>query len=45
MFYREPTRNVTFDSQYIEDYETIPLNIGQLDDIEPAGIDDAISVV
>jgi hypothetical protein len=30
----EPTKDVIFNSQHIEDYETIPLNIGQLDDIE-----------
>ena len=29
----ERTKNVIFNSQYIEDYEAIPLNIGQLNDI------------
>jgi hypothetical protein len=45
MVYRWATKNVTLHSQYIEDYETIPLSIGQLDDVEPVGIDDAISLV
>jgi len=40
-----PTKNVTLNSKYIEDYETIPLSIGQLDNIEPVGIDHAISLV
>jgi hypothetical protein len=40
-----PTKNVTLNIQSIEDYETIPLSIGQLDDIEPVGIDDAISLL
>jgi hypothetical protein len=45
MFYRWPTKNVTLNSRYIEDDETIPLSIGQLDDIEPVGTDDAISLL
>jgi hypothetical protein len=45
MFYRWPTKNVTLNSQSIEDDETIPLSTGQLDDIEPVGTDHAISLV
>jgi len=37
----ELTKNVTFNYQYIKDYGTIPLNIGQLSDIWAVGTDDA----
>ena len=41
----EPTKNVIFNSQYIEGYEAIPLNIGQLDNIGAVGMEDATSMV
>jgi hypothetical protein len=38
----EPTKNVIFNSQYIEDYGAIPLNIGQLDNIGAVGMNNAL---
>jgi hypothetical protein len=41
----EPTKNVILSSQYIEDYEAIPLNIGQLDNIGAVGMNNAPPLV
>jgi hypothetical protein len=39
------TKNVTFNSQYIEDYEQYHLNIELLDDIGPLGMENASTLV
>jgi hypothetical protein len=41
----EPTKNVIFNSQYIKNYEAIPLNIGQLDNIGAVGMNNALPLV